>query len=251
MHREHVVAVHLHRRQAQALGARRGALARRHRAAGRGGAPAVVLADEQHRQAVHLGPIERFEERAAVDRAVAEEAHRDRVALLQLLCVRRADRDGQARRHHAVRAEHADREICDVHGPALAAVEAGGLAEQLAHHAAHVCALGQRVAVAAVRGGQVVVGAEMDADTGRHGLLTRGEMERPAHLGGGARRTAVGADAALARDFCRVLEGPDTGHRPIQPRGQLRPFEHVNVPTTVVLTFYWRGLRSPASNRTG
>ncbi|MDT4848788.1 hypothetical protein FQZ97_828890 [compost metagenome] len=217
MHREHVVAVDLRGRDVHRRGARRGAVAGRHRASCGGGAPAVVLADEEHGQVVHAGPVQRFEERAAVDRAVAEEADRDVVAALQeFLRMRRADRDRQARRDHAVGAQHAHREVRDVHRAALAAVEARGLAEQLAHHPREVGALGQRVAMAAVRGGEVVARAQVGAHACRHRFLPGRQVQRPAHLGGAARLLAVGADPALAGGLGGVLEGADAHHDAVQ-----------------------------------
>jgi hypothetical protein len=131
----------------------------------------------------------------------------------------RAHRNRQPGRHHAVGAQHADRKIRDVHRAALAAVEAGGLAEQLGHHAAQVRALGQRVAVPAVGGGEVVGGMQVRADAGGHRLLPGGQVQRPAHQArraGGA--LAVGADAALAGDFGGVLECPDAHHGAVQAR---------------------------------
>lgn len=220
VHREHVVAVDLRGRDAQRFGTRRGTFARGHRAARGGRAPAVVLADEQHRQLVHAGPVQRLEEGAAVDRAVAEEADRERVALAQhLLRMRRAHRDRQPGRHHAVGAQHADREIGDVHRAALAAVEARGLAEQLAHHACEVGALGQRVAVAAVGGREVVARAQVRADAGRHRLLPGRQVQRPAHLGRAAGLLPIGAHAALAGRLGRVLERADAHHGAVQRLG--------------------------------
>ncbi len=92
----------------------------------------VVLAHEQHRQPEHDRPVQRFEERAAVDGAVAEEAGDDLRPAAELQRLRGADGDGHAGGDDAVGAEHPDREIGDVHRPALALVGAGGLAEELA-----------------------------------------------------------------------------------------------------------------------
>ena len=127
----------------------------------------------------------------------------------------------QTRCHHPVGPEHADRKIGDVHRAALAAIEAAGLAKQLTHHAHHVRAFGQRVAVPAVGGGDEVVGAQMGADPCGHGLLSGGQVQRPAHLGRAVRRLAVGADAALACGLCRILKCPDTHHGAVQA-GQCR-----------------------------
>ena len=70
--------------------------------------------------------------------------------------VRRARGDRDAGGDDAVRAEHADGEIGDVHRSTLAAVEAGRAAEELAHRRGDVGTLGDRVAVAAMGGGEEI-----------------------------------------------------------------------------------------------
>jgi hypothetical protein len=130
--------------------------------------------------------------------------------------MRRAHRNRQAGRHHAIGAQHAHRKIRNVHRAALAAVEARGLAEQFGHHAAQIGALGQRVAVTAVGGGQVVGRVQVRADAGGHGFLPGGQMQRAAHPGARARALPVGAHAALAGDFSRILERPDAHHGAVQ-----------------------------------
>jgi hypothetical protein len=54
-----------------------------------------------------------------------------------------------------------------------------------ADHAVHVAALGDGVAVAAVGGGDVVVGSQVGADAGDDGLLTRIQVDEPGDLAGG------------------------------------------------------------------
>jgi len=120
--------------------------------------------------------------------------------------------DRQAGGHHAVGAQHAHREVGDVHRAALAAVAASGAAEQLAHHAGGVGALGQRVAVAAVGGGEQVAALQVVAHAGGHCLLPSGQVQRAAHAGGLARGGPEGGHAALAEVFGRILEGADAQH---------------------------------------
>jgi hypothetical protein len=141
-----------------------------------------------------------------------------RACLLQLLRVGGAHRNRQPGRHHAVGAQHAHGKIGDVHRTTLAAVEAGGLAEQLGHHAAQVRALGQRVAVPSVGGGEVVGGMQVRADAGGHRLLPGGQVQGPAHPGRAGGALAVGADAALAGDFGGILECPDAYHGAVKAR---------------------------------
>ena len=153
---------------------------------------------------------------AAVQRPVAEEGDRDRVAPLDRHRVRGTHRDRDAGRDDAVGAQHADREVGDVHRAALAAAEAAGLAEQLVHHPFEAGALGQRVAVTAVRRGQPVRGGQVRADAGRHRFLSGRQVQRPAHLRGRTGRLAEHRDAAAAGLLGRILEGPDPAHRPVK-----------------------------------
>ena len=102
------------------------------------------------------GVVRVLEEGALVDRAVAEEAGDDRVQALQPQPQRRARCDPEPAPDDTIRAEHADREVGDVHRPALAVARARGSPEQLGHHRLDRDALGDRVAVAAVGRGDPV-----------------------------------------------------------------------------------------------
>ena len=74
--------------------------------------------------------------------------------------MRGADGDPEPAADDAVRAEVADRPAGDVHRAAAPAAVAGLPAEQLGHHEPRLVALGDRVAVAAMRAHDVVVGLE-------------------------------------------------------------------------------------------
>ena len=202
--RHHVVAVDRDRRDAERLGALGHARPRRDALGAREGRDAVVLAHEQHRQLVEHGPVQPFEERPAIDRAVAEHAGHDRVGLLHLQALRGADRDRDAAGDHAVRAEHADGKVRDVHRAALAAAIAARPAVKLQHHALRLGALGDRVAVAAMVRGDAVVLAQIGADAGRDPLLPDRDMQRP------------GDFAGLVRLERGLLEGADAHHRAIK-----------------------------------
>jgi hypothetical protein len=58
-----------------------------------------------------------------------------------------------------------------MHRATLASTETGCATEQLGHHPVHVGALGDDMAVPAVRGGQIVLGGEGQADTRGNRLL--------------------------------------------------------------------------------
>src|SRR3977135_888246 len=74
-------------------------------------------------------------------------------------------------RDYPVGSEHADAEIGDVHRPALALAVAGLPPVKLGHHAVEVGALGDAVAVAAMRRDDPVALIERGADTDRDRLL--------------------------------------------------------------------------------
>ena len=106
-------------------------------------------------------------------------------------------------RDDAVRAEHADLEIGDVHRAALAAAIAAFTPEQLAHHGERVGALGEGVAVAAMGREQHVVAGEVGADAGRDRLLADRGMDRP-------------EDELLPQALERqLLEGADAPHEAV------------------------------------
>jgi hypothetical protein len=76
-------------------------------------------------------------------------------------------------------------QIGDVHRAALAAADAGILAEHLGHHAVDVTALGDRVAVPAVRRPDVIRGQKILTDADRDGLLPGVEVNEPRDVAGG------------------------------------------------------------------
>ena len=142
----------------------------------------VVLADEDRRRTLHGGEVQRLVKAAMIGGAVAEEGDADVVA--PLLAGAHADADGMADAggDDAVGAEQADRAVVEMHRAAAAAADAVGLAEQLGHHTSGIGALGQRVAVTAMRGGHPVGRPQMraDADAGR--LLADIEMQKAGRL---------------------------------------------------------------------
>ena len=93
---------------------------------------------------------------ALVRGRVAEEADADLIRLAQLYGQSRAAANALPCADDAVRAEDALVSVRDMHGTALAVAIAGRTAEELRHHKAHVSALGDYMAVAAVRAGDIV-----------------------------------------------------------------------------------------------
>ncbi len=142
-------------------------------------------------------------EGALVDRAVAEEAQHDLVGVAQ------ADRVAHARRHRqvaaddAVAAEVAGGHVVEVHRAALAAADPADLAAQLGHQRPRVGAAGEGVAVVAVGGDEVVVGAQQAHRPHRHRLLADVQVEEA-------------ADLPLHVDLgATLLEAPDEEHGPV------------------------------------
>ena len=147
--------------------------------------------------------------------AVAEEGDADVVAALR--CARAhadADRVPDAGADDAVGAEQPDRAVVEMHRAAAPAADAVGLAEELGHHPPRIGALGERMAVAAMRRGHPVGPAQVraDADAGR--LLADVEMQE-------ARRLALAAG-----DLRHALEPPQQ-HHPLEEPEQRLPVRQV------------------------
>ena len=162
----------------------------------RGRGVEVVLADEDRRRALHGGEVQRLVEGAVVGGAVAEEGDADIVAAAAPGGEADADGVADAGADDAVGAEQADAAVIEVHGAAAAAADAVGLAEELGHDPAGIGALGQRVAVAAVGGGDPVGRAEVGADADAGGLLADIEVEKAGRLAAAAGGLGDGLEAA-------------------------------------------------------
>src|SRR5439155_1012001 len=177
VHRQDVVAVNGLAGDAIARRAGRDRAARRRERLGGGRGPAVVFADEDDGKPPECGQVHAFVERPAVRGSVTEERdhHLPRLPV--------SDREPHARREDAaggqdaVGAEVPDRDVGDVHRAALAVADPVGLTVELRHEAAERAALGDEVAVAAVRGEKVVVGSERRAHADGNSLLAHGGVE--------------------------------------------------------------------------
>ena len=105
----------------------------------------------------------------------------------------------------AIAGQHPDRRVAEVHRAALAGAAAGALAEELGHRGPRRHALGERVAVRPVRGGDPVGRPEHVADADGDRLLALVLVERP-------------RDLALEEEVVdRLLEAADQEHLPVQP----------------------------------
>ena len=162
----------------------------------------VVLDDEDEVQVPDGRQVQRFQEGTVVGRAVGGEGHRDGVGAANLRRQGGADTQRRARPDDAVGAEVAGGDVGDVHRAAIALAVAGLLLEQLRDHALHVGAEGDAVAVAAVRGGEIVALLQRRADAGGDAFLAEIGME-------------IAADQTLPVKLDALgLEDPDRVGRP-------------------------------------
>ena len=166
-----VIAVHHAARNVEGPGAI-GDLPGGHRIRGGEFRIAVVFADQQQGQFPQGGDVQRLHEHALVGRAVAEEAHGNPPLAVQLRGEGRAGADGQAGADDAVGADDAFGEIGHVHGAAHAFADPGLKCIDFRQHGLRVAALGQVMAVAAVRAGNRVAVIQVRTHARGDGLLT-------------------------------------------------------------------------------
>ena len=140
--------------------------------------------------------------------AVAEEYDAHLVGPAHLGAQTDARGHRNVRADDAVCAEHALVDVRYVHGAALAAVGARGLAQQLGQHLVDVDALGDAVVMAAVSPEDEVIVAQVGADARGHRLLSDGRMH-PSQL------ARVGLAAGL------LFESADGDHRPVHPQQRI------------------------------
>ena len=145
---------------------------------------AVVLADEQDRQLLQRGEVERLVKHTFLGRAVAKERDHHAALAPQLdgvgIAHRVRNRGGDDRRG----AHHAARDVDQVHRAAFAARAAVDLAVELGDHAPQVAAFGEIHRMAAVRPEDDVVRLEGLAGADRHALLPDRQVNRALDLVG-------------------------------------------------------------------
>lgn len=145
--------------------------------------PAVVLADEEHRQAPERGEVERLVEGALVGGALAEEGHGDGLGARHLRRQRGAAGRRQAGADDAAAAE-AVLGVEQVHVAALAAAQPGDLAEDLRCHAVQRHALGDGEVVRPVRADHGVLVRQVRADAHGHRFLAGRQVHLARHRAG-------------------------------------------------------------------
>src|SRR5262249_37326109 len=80
---------------------------------------------------------------------------------------------------NTIGAQHTDRKIGNVHRAALALAIARGAAKEFGHHFLDISALGNAMAVAAVRTGNIIGRLEVRTNGHSHGFLTNVGMQGP------------------------------------------------------------------------
>ncbi len=155
-----------------------------------GDAVVVVFEHEDHRQLPDGGHVHAFVPVAGVAAGIAGEGHRHAVLAAHLEGQRRAHGQRDPGADDGQRAQAAGLEGGDVHRAAAALAVAGLLAQDLGHHPRGVGALGDVVAVAAVRAGDQVIGAQ-----------------RHAHADAGRFLADVGVDGALDLAALEEIDG--------------------------------------------
>ena len=132
----------------------------------------VVFTNIHNRQLPQAGCVHGFMVGAFVGGAVTEEADNHVVLLLHLKCQTNTGSDGQVAAHDSVGYHSAHSDVTGVHGAALAAAAAVGLAEHFTHHALQAHTLCQVMTRGAVGGSHPVVLAEVIQHTYGAGLFT-------------------------------------------------------------------------------
>ena len=168
-------------------------------------AVAVVDDEEDDREVPEGGEVERLVPGAHVHRAVAELADHGLLLAAADHGEREAGGDRQLAGHDAPAAVEAAVDVEQVHRAAAAVRAAVGAAEQLRHHGLRRYSAGEREAVAAITGDELVglLHRVHDADGGR--LLPGGEVAVAADLGGLVLALGLG------------LEHPDEHHLLVEP----------------------------------
>ncbi|MNN17489.1 hypothetical protein D3C81_1306790 [compost metagenome] len=185
VHGKEIEAVDGHAGHAEAGGAVGDVVAGHRPVRGGGLGVAVVLGDEDARQVHDRGHVHGLEHRAFVGGTVAEERHRNVVAALELGGQGGPGHQRRSGADDTVGAKHAFFQVGDVHRAALAAAHAGLLAVDLGHHAVHIDALGDAVAVATVGRGNAVAVAQVGHDPGGGGFFAGIKVDEAGDLAGG------------------------------------------------------------------
>ena len=119
--------------------------------------PKVVLADEDDRQLVNRGKIQRLVKRSLIPGALAEETKDHRRLFFEAYSKSRADSNWNASADNPVCSEHAFGNIRNMHASTFAAAVSVRPTKDFRHHPSGIQAPRQRMPVTPVRTGQQIV----------------------------------------------------------------------------------------------
>src|SRR5216684_5548325 len=146
---------------------------------------AIVLADEQHRQAPQRGDIQRLVKRTGARRTIAEKYHADVLSALRLRSPRRPRGEREIAGHDTGRPQHAVRCVDQVHRTAATAAQAIPPAQNFGESRLNITTLGEHMAMPAMTREQHVLALELGADTDCNGFLSGGKVRESRDLAGG------------------------------------------------------------------
>src|SRR5271163_4967970 len=115
--------------------------------------------------------------RAFGERAVAEKHAGDTAGFAQLMSKSAANRNGKTSADDAVRSEHPDRHVGDMHGAAAAATIPFAPPQDFEKEPRHIEPLGEGVPVATMIGCKRIVPLERRGDPDRNRFLSDREMD--------------------------------------------------------------------------
>jgi len=144
----------------------------------------VVFADEEYGQVPRGGQVQAFVEGPVIHCAVAEEGYGHLIGTSHLRAKSGPCANQNARRNYAVRCQKANRRLIKVHGPATSAGATIHCAHEFCHDVSKKNSLGQGVAMATMRAGNVVVNAQICTYTHRNRFLADIEVNETGHLAG-------------------------------------------------------------------
>ena len=145
-------------------------------------AVAIILDDEHAGQLPERGHVQRFVKRAGVHDGLAHEAHNHLIATAILDRETDTGRERYVSAHDAVPTKEVRVGVEHVHRTTLATRASILPTEQLGHYAARRDAARERLAVIAIGGDDVIIGAQHAERAGAHCFLPDIEVTEAAHL---------------------------------------------------------------------
>src|SRR4030095_3748631 len=142
----------------------------------------VVFTNEDDRQVIKSGQIQRFVEGALIDRSITEKAERDPIFAAVLDGESQSHRQRNVRCDNSVTSVHVMLLVEKMHRAAQAARAACFFPKKLRHTGVGACAASKRVSVIAVSGDDVVIVTDRSDSAGYHRFLPNVKMTKTADL---------------------------------------------------------------------